>query len=61
VWTDRRELLKRVFDLDIICARCGSKMHRISHIDEPETIAKILSHLSDRAAPQSPSPGPTAV
>jgi hypothetical protein len=50
------ELLKRVFDLDIICGRCGSKMHRISHIDDPETIAKILGHLGLPTEPPRPAP-----
>jgi len=50
------ELLKRVFDLDIICARCGSKMHRISHIDDPETIERILGHLGLPTEPPQPAP-----
>jgi len=50
------ELLKRVFDLDIICARCGSKMHRISHIDEPGTIKRILGHLGLPTEPPRPAP-----
>ena len=30
------QLLKRVFGLNIlICPRCGHKMHRISHIEDP--------------------------
>ena len=40
------ELLKRVFDLNILdCPQCSSKMRNISHIEKPETIASILSHL----------------
>ena len=40
------ELLKRVFDLDIlICGKCGNTMHRISHIEDPTVIEQILSHL----------------
>jgi hypothetical protein len=40
------ELLKRVFDLDIlICGTCGSKMHRISHIEDPTVVEQILGHL----------------
>jgi hypothetical protein len=50
------ELLKRVFDVDIICGRCGSKMHRISHIDDPDTIEKILGHLGLPTAPPQPAP-----
>ncbi len=41
------QLLKRVFGLNIlICPRCGHKMHRISHIEDPPTIHQILSHLN---------------
>jgi hypothetical protein len=50
------ELLKRVFDVDIICGRCGAKMHRISHIDDPETIAKILDHLGLPTEPPRKAP-----
>jgi hypothetical protein len=39
------ELLKRVFDLDLVCGRCGARMHHISHIDDPQVIDKILGHL----------------
>jgi hypothetical protein len=50
------ELLKRVFDLEIICDRCGAKMHHISHIEDPETIAKILGHLGLPTEPPHPAP-----
>ena len=50
------ELLKRVFDLDIVCGRCGAKMHRISHIDDPDTIAHILGHLGLPTEPPRPTP-----
>jgi hypothetical protein len=51
------ELLKRVFDLDVvICARCGSKMHRISHIDDPDTIERILGHLGLPTEPPRKAP-----
>jgi len=40
------ELLKRVFDLSVLnCPRCGHRMHRISHIEQPLVIARILDHL----------------
>jgi hypothetical protein len=50
------ELLKRVFDLDLSCSRCGAKMHRISHIDAPETIERILGHLGLPTEPPRPAP-----
>jgi len=44
--------LKRVFGVEIEgCARCGGKLKIIASIEEPQVIAKILSHL-ERMAPQ---------
>ncbi len=51
--------LKRVFGIEIDrCVRCGSKLKIIASIEEPEAIAKILSHLerSDRRPHQSELP-----
>ena len=39
------DLLRRVFDINLVCELCGAKMHRISHIEDPATIGKILGHL----------------
>jgi len=50
------ELLKRVFDIDLVCAVCGHKMHRISHIEDPATISRILGHLG--LPTQHPQPAP---
>jgi hypothetical protein len=50
------ELLKRVFDVDIVCGCCGSKMHRISHIEDPQTIAHILGHLGLPTEPPRKAP-----
>ncbi len=48
-WARRR---KRVFGIEIeSCARCGAKLRIIASIEEPEVIAKILSHL-ERTAPE---------
>jgi hypothetical protein len=42
--------LKRVFGVEIeCCARCGGELKIIAGIEEPQLIAKILSHL-ERAA-----------
>ena len=50
-------LLKRVFALNIlICPRCGHKMHRISHIEDPPTIHRILSHLNLPTQPPRMAP-----
>jgi hypothetical protein len=44
--------LKRVFGVEIeCCARCGGELTIIASIEEPQLIAKILSHL-ERAAPE---------
>jgi ribosomal protein S27E len=48
-WATR---LKRVFGVEIeCCARCGGQLKIIASIEEPQLIAKILSHL-ERAAPE---------
>lgn len=48
-WAQR---LKRVFGVDIeACNRCGGKLKVIASTEEPEVIAKILSHL-ERMVPQ---------
>ena len=40
------ELLKRVFDLNVLVRpHCGGNMRNISHIEQPEMIASILGHL----------------
>lgn len=42
--------LKRVFGIEIEgCARCGGRLKVIASIEEPEVIAKILSHLEKTA------------
>ena len=44
--------LKRVFVVEIErCTRCGGQLKIIASIEEPQLIAKILSHL-ERAAPE---------
>jgi len=38
--------LKRVFGIEIQgCMRCGGKLRILASIEEPELIARILSHL----------------
>lgn len=44
--------LQRVFGIEIDrCARCGGTLKIIARIEEPQVIARILSHLQ-RPAPQ---------
>jgi hypothetical protein len=48
--------LKRVFGVQIeSCARCGGELKIIASIEEPQLIAKILSHLERAVAQQSQS------
>jgi hypothetical protein len=48
--------LKRVFGVQIeSCARCGGQLKIIASIEEPQLIAKILSHLERTAPEQSQS------
>jgi hypothetical protein len=48
--------LKRVFGVEIErCARCGGELKIIASIEEPQLIAKILSHLEGTAPEQSQS------
>jgi len=52
-WAQR---LKRVFGIEIdTCQRCGGNLRIIASIEQPEVIAKILSHL-ERTAPQPHPP-----
>ena len=45
--------LKRVFGVEIEgCARCGGQLKLIASIEEPQLIAKILSHLEALAPEQ---------
>ena len=42
--------LKRVFGVEIeTCARCGGRLRIIASIEEPQVIARILSHLQKTA------------
>jgi hypothetical protein len=48
--------LKRVFGVEIeCCARCGGQLTIIASIEEPQLLAKILSHLESAAAEHSQS------
>ena len=46
---------KRVFGIEIDhCGRCAGKLKIIASIEAPEVIAKILAHLDQVGADQSP-------
>ena len=47
-WAQR---LKRVFNIDIeTCSECGGAVKVIACIEDPEVIAKILTHLDEKTA-----------
>jgi len=53
-------LLKRVFDIDLEhCPQCGGEFRIVVAIEEPEVVARILTHrgLPARAPPRSPARG----
>jgi hypothetical protein len=53
--------LKRVFGVEIeCCARCGGELKIIASLEEPQLIAKILSHL-ERAVPAGATTGTVSV
>jgi hypothetical protein len=55
-WAQR---LKRVFGIEIdTCQRCGGNLGIIASIEQPEVIAKILSHLERTAPPPHPPQRP---
>jgi len=40
-----RELLQLVFEVNLVCPRCGTQMKIVSFLTEREPIRKILAHL----------------
>ncbi len=49
--------MRRIFAADVLeCGRCHGRMRILAVIEQPEAIAKILTHLglSARAPPPSP-------
>ncbi len=47
-WSQR---LRRVFNIDIeTCSECGGAVKVIACIEDPVVIAKILTHLDEKAA-----------
>jgi hypothetical protein len=48
-------LIKHVYEVDpLVCPRCAGSMRIIAFIEQPEIIAKILTHLGLRPAAHSP-------
>ena len=49
-------MLRRVFDIDIERCACGGKLKFVAVIEQPEVIAKILTHLGLAAQPPPIAP-----
>ncbi len=63
LWAD---LLRRVFEVDVLVCPCGGRRRMIAMITQPTTIRRILSHLGlpttgPSMAPARPPPEPTFV
>ena len=51
------ELMQRIFAADVLeCGRCQGRMRIVAMIDQPEVIAKILTHLGLPARAPPPKP-----
>jgi len=42
------ELLQLVFEVNLVCPRCGTEMKIISFVTDRKPIAKILAHLRSK-------------
>ena len=40
-------MLRRVFEIELLCPRCGTELAVISFVTEPATIDRILTHMSE--------------
>jgi hypothetical protein len=40
-------LLKRVFDIDLACPRCGAQMRVVSFLTDPEVVDRVLAHVRE--------------
>jgi len=46
-------LLRRVFEVELVCPRCGEDLAVISFLTEPATIDRILAHVREEGTPQA--------
>lgn len=44
-YISRAKLLKRVYNIDLMCPRCGREMRPIAAIEDPNELRRILTHL----------------
>jgi hypothetical protein len=40
-------LLKRVFEVDLVCPRCGGQMVVLSFLTDPEVVDRVLAHVRE--------------
>ena len=54
------ELLKRTFDIDVRCPRCGARMKLVAIVTDPGSIKRVLRHLGEPTDPpaREPARGP---
>jgi len=50
------ELLRRIFEIDILACTCGGRLRFIATIDDPPVVARILRHLG--LPTETPGPAP---
>jgi hypothetical protein len=50
------ELLRRIFEIDILACTCGGRLRFIATIEDPPVVARILRHL--RLPTEAPGPAP---
>jgi len=54
------ELLKRTFDIEVHCPRCGARMKLVAIVTDPGSIKRVLRHLGEPTDPpaREPARGP---
>jgi hypothetical protein len=50
------ELLRRIFEIDILACACGGRLRFIATIEDPPVVERILRHLGLPTARPEPSP-----
>jgi hypothetical protein len=56
-WRPWRELLKRSFDIDLLCPKCGAPMKLKAFLVSPQSLRRLLTTLGERiVAPQRAPP-----
>ena len=50
------ELLRRIFEIDVLACACGGRLHFIATIEDPPVVRRILCHLGLPTAIPQPAP-----